>query len=129
MFVKTDRCVQLIEPIVTEHTLEVLDIIIVDVGWPVSQFYITAVTIVVEFERAEALASIWIIYEIADVRPPPLRTEIDQAFEKRRVTHVIEIDGLQDILDRMIARTNFRALNSVADFELRNRNSARNCAV
>src|SRR6266700_1298320 len=32
LFVKTDRCVQLVEPIVSKYTLEVLDVIVVDMG-------------------------------------------------------------------------------------------------
>jgi len=81
LFVKTDRGVQLIEPIVSEYTLEILDVIVVDTGRAIGQLRISTVALVVELERAEALASIWIVYEIANVGPPPLRPSGDKAFE------------------------------------------------
>src|SRR5439155_26298555 len=107
LFVKTDRCVQLIESIVTEHTLEVLDIIVVDVGGPIGEFHISSIAVVVEFEWPEALASIWIVNEITDVRPDPLRTEIDQTFEQRRILDVIKVGRLQNCCHRLIAWSNF----------------------
>ena len=85
---------QLIKPIVTEYALEVFENVIVNMGGPIGQFDISAIAVVVEFEWPEALASIWIVNEITDVRPDPLRTEIDQTFEQRRILDVIKVGRL-----------------------------------
>jgi len=99
--------VQLIEPIVTDHALQVLEIIVVDMGRTVGELRIAAVAVVVELEWAEALAAIRIVNEVANVLPNPLRTEIDQALEQRRITDVIEIGGLQNVLHCVITGSNF----------------------
>ena len=115
---------QLIKPIVTKHALEIFEDVVLNVGRPVSDLRITAIAIVVECERSKTLFAVGIVNETSDMRPAPLRPEVDQTFEIRRITDVVKIGRLQNVLDRMVTRANFRTLNSIANFQFRNRNES-----
>src|SRR5205085_7325671 len=76
LFVETNWRVELIEPIVSNHALQIFNDVVVDVGWPIRQLHVAAVSVVVETKRPVA-GFIEIVEKMIDVRPNPFRAEID----------------------------------------------------